>query len=116
MFFAALYSCYATALWLLSGPSAFERVGASFQAVIVTYLVTGLVGGAVVGLLLPWWKYFPGALVLGLVTAFVFGFAIETATHGPVWRWNGNVWFYLAVFSLLFGIGGPIAIKTTFRE
>jgi hypothetical protein len=63
-----LFSLYAVVIYAIS-PGTFDRLGISLGATVSLYLLGGVVGGTICGLLLPLTKYRSGATVLGAITA-----------------------------------------------
>jgi len=68
--FATCYSGYVLLLWIARGRVVFDRVGMNVWEVILAYYGSGLVGGAIVGALLPLGRSRPGAALLGFLVAF----------------------------------------------
>lgn len=74
--FAGVLALWVTAVRIFGGRSAFEELGASYPVVVLTYLGSGVVGGIIVGLLLPITRWRVGV-------AFV-GFLVGVATFSAV--------------------------------
>lgn len=66
---AALLSLVAVMVYGIRGPDVFERLGVSLPAVVTLYFLAGIIGGAVVGLLLPLTTWRLGASLVGAVAA-----------------------------------------------
>lgn len=66
---AALTSLVALAIFVLQGPGAFERLGVSLWEAIALYLLAGVVGGAIFGLLRPVANTRGGSIFVGILVA-----------------------------------------------
>jgi len=66
---AVLTSLAVVIMYLVRGPGTFERLGVSLGSTIGLYLAAGVVGGAVVGFLLPLTVWRWGAVFVGMVAA-----------------------------------------------
>ena len=66
---ALFFSLIATLQLVFGGTAAFARVGASYPAVVVGYLIAAVIAGLILALLWPLGRWWAGALLLGYVTA-----------------------------------------------
>ncbi len=72
---------------LVSGEAAFQRHGVTYPKVVLTYLVGGVVAGALAGLLAPLARWRLGGVLVGVVAALPFGGMMTYVTSGlPPWR------------------------------
>ena len=101
---ATVYSAYALVLFLLQGPTPFERNETTIQVVLLTYYAAGAIGGSVVGALSPLTRSWTGGALVGVLAAFIVEFCFATAVEGPFWRWQRDVWEALVILSIVFGI------------
>ena len=100
---ASIYAMYAIGLYALEGPRPFEQNGTSIAVVLATYYAAGVIGGGVVGLLMPFTASIVGSAAVGVLVAFISFFGIAIANEGPAWRWSSAVWVQLLIFAFLFG-------------
>jgi predicted Kef-type K+ transport protein len=68
--FGVAFSILVSVLWALGGAQSVRRDGISYGAVVVGYLVMGVVGGAIFGICRNWSHTRLGAIAIGLVVAF----------------------------------------------
>jgi hypothetical protein len=73
----AIYSVIALAIFAASGEEAFRREGTTVEMAVMLYLVGGALGGALVGVLLPWVTSRPRAAIVGAVAMTPFSVALE---------------------------------------
>ena len=66
---AVLISLVAVMMYVLRGPQMFERLGISLTSTIALYFVGGIIGGSLVGLLLPLATWRWGAVLVGIIAA-----------------------------------------------
>lgn len=93
------YIMWCGAIYLLSGTRAFERLNVSFLALAIFYVLTGLVVGAVIGLLRPLSRWTVGAYLTGLVAAIIIvGAGLLLLRGSPaLWRPQDVLTFMTAV-------------------
>ena len=76
-----LLGAWITVLRIFGGKSPFEELGTTYPAAAATYLACGIVGGALVGLMLPWVRGKWTAALMGWIAAvpcaILMGFAME---------------------------------------
>lgn len=77
---AVLLSAWALAVYLFRGPGAFQGLGTSFTVVVAVNFAAGILGGVIVGLLLPLTVWRWGAVVVGILAAIPFYLAITLAS------------------------------------
>jgi hypothetical protein len=100
---ATLYAAYATVVYLMRGGGQFAKYDTTYAATIAAYYSAGIIGGGIVGVLLPIRQNWAGALLLGLIAALVACLCIEIALSGPFWRWESSNWEEVLVLSGFFG-------------
>lgn len=110
---ATAYSAWVSVVYVFGGAEAFSHHDTTYLLVVLTYYSVGAVGGAIVGLALPWVNHPLVAILVGILVGWVFFFAIELATSGPVWRWGSDNWSRVAKLGAFMGApGGLIAQRT----
>jgi hypothetical protein len=80
--FAAVLGIWVAVMYPLGGAKAVNRIGVPFAALIVLYLVGGVAGGALVGVLLPIVRWGWGAIVVGVLAFVPFGYAVTGVLIG----------------------------------
>jgi hypothetical protein len=103
---AMLYSAYAIVLATVSGPEPFDKLGVTLETVVMTYLLGGVVAGAIVGALLPLRRTAVGRSFVGFVAAVPVFIGIFYAMQGNPARWDSSDWEGVVVISVAFGIAG----------
>lgn len=104
---ATLYSVWVALGAILGGGRNLRAAEVSLGAIVGAYYAAGLIGGALVGTLLPVGRSLPGRLLLAFIAAFTACFCVSMAMNGPFWLWGGREWRGLfAVSGLLGAIGG----------
>jgi hypothetical protein len=101
---ASLYCAYVTVLYVIAGPSPFERRHTTFVAVLVAYAASGLGGGLLYGLLHPLRRSLPGQLVVGTFISMLVFFNIGISRSGLPTTWASTDWEAVVVLGLLFGV------------
>ena len=105
--FALGLVAWAIGVFIVVGAAPFESVGASVLAVTMMYLAGGVLGGAVVGLALPWVRSRVGAYVVGVLAGIPFGsMAVGAVT-------SFRPWSGVEVFALCGGLltlCGPLGV------
>jgi hypothetical protein len=94
---------YAIVLYALRGQAPFEAIGTSLGQVIASYFAGGILGGAMVGVLWPLARHREGAIVIGIVTAFVVVAAARFASVGSFARWSSDIWVGTIIAAVLLG-------------
>jgi hypothetical protein len=106
LWFALFFSLIATAMSVFSGGEIIERQDISLPASIAIYVVGGLAGGAVLGLLRPLTRRRIGAALVGILVMTPVGMITGLILFGPIHTWDGPEWFGLIFSSILFGSCG----------
>ncbi|MFN2398928.1 MAG: hypothetical protein ABR543_09875 [Gemmatimonadaceae bacterium] len=106
LFFAVYYSAIAIAIYLLLGPSAFDRNGITLLGAIMAYFTAGVVGGIVVGLFRPLVRSLLGRMAAGILVAVPVFLVIGVTADGNITGWTGDEWVALGISSVFLGIAG----------
>jgi hypothetical protein len=105
---ATLYSAYAAFIFSISGPEAFVDRGTTLDSMLVSYYAAGILGGTVIGAMIPLARSFMGRALIGWAGAFIVFFCLTTAVEGPLWQWQRREWIGLLVATAFFGTVCPI--------
>ena len=105
---AAYYSVFALVIYSLQGAAAYDAYGLTLGKILLLYWAGGLVGGFMVGLLMPITRSRIGAALVGAVAAFPVFAGISLSIYGSEMEWG--VVIICAV--VLGGIGG-VAMAST---
>lgn len=108
---ATLYSGWVAVGAILGGGRNVRNAEVGFGAIVASYYAAGVIGGALVGTLLPLGRSLPGRLLLGCIAAFTACFCVLMAMNGPFWHWGARNWRGLFVLSGLFGVIGGAGWK-----
>jgi hypothetical protein len=110
--FAALYILFVVVLYVLRGGAPFSEQHTTFGAVILSYLVCGLGGGAIVGLLIPLTRSRAGLTLVGAITGTFVFLCIGFIDAGM--RWPTHTWVPCVFGGVL--LGGIVAhgLRNTF--
>ncbi len=103
--FAVCFSLIAVALFVVRGPSSFERLGVSLPQVLGLYAAGGIVAGFLVGLFRPFIVSLASAVVVGIGVAFPIAVCAYMLKFGPFWVWDRKPWIVSIVMSVVFGGG-----------
>lgn len=107
LLFGLVYSVIAVVLFLARGQGAFEyQAGVSLLILMGVYMVGGVLGGAVVGLLLPWTNNRWGAVVVGMIAAVPVVTGVAIAMDGMPSGWSDASLGSLILTSVLLGGAG----------
>jgi hypothetical protein len=107
LFAACFYSLVALGIYAFQGSRPFESKDITLGSTVAVYIVGGLLGGTVVGLLRPLGKRRAGAMLLGVIAMIPVSIGFVFILFGPISRWGGGELFgvlFTAVF--LGGYGG----------
>lgn len=91
---------WVTIVYATSGPDAFARKHTTYGAVIVAYLVIGLVSGAIVGAGRPHATSEGRCLLLGLAAGFPIAVGIVIAVSGMPSAWPPATRLFLPVYGI----------------
>ena len=106
---ATIYSAFATIVFALGGASVLEEYNTSLATVILAYYSGGLLGGLIVGLLMPMTRHWVGSLLVRLVVAAVVLLGARMAMSGPPWVWDRAKWDSVLFLTIVFAIGSFLA-------
>lgn len=99
----------------LVGPAHGWQAGLSYLSVIGFYLVAGVVGGALVGLLYPLTRWWIGRRVAGIVVAVPITIAVRYTVYGPG-LWTEAELQKWVVTALIWGLAMSFAPEPFARE
>lgn len=108
LFFACFYSLYVIGLYLIRGSTPFVANDTTFGQVVASYFGTGIVAGAVVGLLRPLLRWRIGAVFVGIVAAFAVFVGIALLDQGSFSQWDQDTWVSCVSLAVLFGTFGAL--------
>jgi hypothetical protein len=108
---AGLYIAWVTVLRVFAGDEPFQRQGTSFAAVIGFYALTGIVSGAIVGMLWPYKQRRFVAYVAGVLAGIPAALGLMVILRGWPTQWNPLDALAIPIFVLGFGLlfGSTIA-------
>ena len=107
-FVAAGFSLWVTVIRLAAGPAPFVQNGTTYHGLVTVYFGGFLLGGLLIGLLMPLNKFLPGRIVLGIIAVFPVYLAVNMENK-PVHEWFASENLVFAVFaSLVVGAGAGI--------
>jgi NhaP-type Na+/H+ or K+/H+ antiporter len=78
------FTVIALVIYRLRGPETFERLGTSLSQTIALYVIGGIIGGGLFGLLLPLTTYRWGASLVGVCAAVPFYLAAAVVADGTL--------------------------------
>lgn len=107
LFFGIVYCCLALLIYALQGDRSFHSNDTTLGRVLVLYLTSSTLCGAIVGMLKPlaqcsWW----GKYVVGMVAAIPISFGVGILLSQGEFPWKNSLWFAVIVSTIIFGIGG----------
>ena len=105
---AVFFSAWVTLVRILSGSEPFAEVGLSYIATITTYVILGLVGGSILGVLRRFTYAWLGAAFVGWFIAFVVYAGVSVALGNPPWRWPAFLWIVMGIASCFLGVVGGL--------
>lgn len=88
MALSAVYVAFVSAMFAVRGNRPFERLDVPYWQVASSYVVAGLLGGTVVGILRPATRSKWGAKVVGATAGTIAIAPIWAILAGPPSRWN----------------------------
>jgi MFS family permease len=104
--YAVGYSVIAAALFKLKDPSQVERMGMSLPQAIATYWAGAVLGGVLVGILLPMARWRVGAFVLGTLGTLPFFMLVSLLIAADAPWFPDQVIMALLVSMVLGGLMG----------
>jgi hypothetical protein len=107
-FFACSFSVWVTIIRLAVGPASFIRNGTTYHGLVGVYFGGFLLGGFVIGLLMPLSRFLLGRMLLGIVGVFPVYLAVNMESK-PVREWFASENLVFAVFASVL-VGGAVGI------
>src|SRR4051812_44073909 len=89
---SGMYCLVALLLYIIRGPTLFAKYGLTLGTLMLTYVVGGITGGWIVGVLRPLTHWRFGAILVGISVGFVVYGAAGIAMYGPVTHWDWSAW------------------------
>ena len=90
-------------LYVLGGSRRFEANNTTFQSVVVVYLTSGIIGGAMAGLLRPLICSLLGSICVGVIIAFFTVSNVVFSMRGDPRAWQAEVWMLIFLVSVVLG-------------
>lgn len=115
VFMAAVAGALATVTFLLRGEAPFRALELSYARAMLIYLVTGAVGGALVGLSARWVKHRWVSATLGVIVATMLELILRTA-RGDIAVWARIDVIALVLYALLMGVPCGLILHAIFFE
>lgn len=113
---ATFYSAFVLILFMIRGDSAFEANDITLLGTISAYYFGGIVGGVIVGLLLPLATWRWGSVIVGVVAAVPVFLGIGIAMYGGPGSRGPNDRFGLVTAAILLGGFGGYAFWEPVRR
>lgn len=113
---ATLLSIFVVLSGLWRTRSTTEAFGLSLRSIVLTYYAAGILGGALVGLVLRLgdnWRTRTVACILG---SFAFYGCVAVAMEGSVLRWDRGQWQMVIAISVLAGAAFAFMTRNDFRS
>jgi hypothetical protein len=104
--YALVYSLIAAALFKLKDPAQVERMGMTLPQAIATYWAGAVLGGVLVGILLPMARWGVGAFVLGTLATLPFFMLVSLLIAADAPWFPDQVIMALLVSMVLGGLMG----------
>lgn len=89
---AAFYCLWVTAVYIVNGSAPFERNGVTFFSTVTSYLILGIVGGVIVGVLRPLSERRLGAYGIGFIVGLLSALGLMILVAGWPTRWDVPEW------------------------
>lgn len=103
---ATLYSLWVLIVYVFHGAAAFTALDITFGGLVLTYYVTGIAAGALIGLLSPLARSKAGAMLVGWLGAFLVTVGISLNMFGFFTKWVPANWVICAVVALFPAVAG----------
>ena len=100
---ATIFSAWVLYNHSVAGSRAIERSGATVAGLVLAYYSAGVIGGALVGALIPLARRPGGTILIGCVTAVIVVFALQTARKGSFWNWDRRTILQTTLLGVAFG-------------
>jgi hypothetical protein len=95
---ACFYCVFVVVLYLAQGAAPFEAHETTLGTVILIYFAGGITAGALVGLLRPLARWWPGAMLIGFLAAVLVFLGIDVAQTGIGKRRDWQAIFAVSLF------------------
>jgi hypothetical protein len=109
LFFAGFYSLFVLLIYPFRGEEPSQSTGVGLVAIIVTYVIGGMLGGAIVGLLRPLMRERWGAILVGMIAALPVVLGFTFAMYGSMATWEGSTWGGTLLTAVVLGTIGAVA-------
>jgi hypothetical protein len=104
LFVAVLYCLWVSAVYVIRGTEPFDRQGISYAALVTTYIVVGVLAGAIVGTLRPLARSKLGAFGIGFAAAVPISGGLAIALFGAPLKWGAGGFTVVAIYAALVGL------------
>src|SRR6185437_16691712 len=104
LFFGVVYCAIGLLLRIGRGPDFLRGYGITFGQLMLLYAAAPIAGGLIVGLARPLTRWRAGAVIVGMMAAFVIWSGICMTLQGPVNRWHSDDWVLNAILAVVTGI------------
>jgi hypothetical protein len=109
---ATMFSAWVVLVYLVGGRGAFDEMGTTVYAVLLCYYIAGIIGGALVGLLLPLTRTLVGRMLVGGIASLVVCVSAQTTLQGAAWHWDRTTLVVTTVIAVVVGmILGPLIAR-----
>lgn len=106
IFAAMLYGVFAVVVWLFHRAQ-LRAEGLSIFTILLSYLLAGISGGALLGFLFPLTTDRSGSVIVGVLAFSPAALCVGVTLGGLPWTWTGANWFaFFMTASLLGGWAG----------
>lgn len=100
---ATIYSVYAMILFAFRGAAPFQAHGTTLVMILLTYYTAGIIGGALLGALVPLTRSLPGLIAVVTLVAWLVYVCTFVTLKGPFWTWSAEQWMDSMILGLLIG-------------
>ncbi len=107
-FMASGFSLWATLIRLVGGPAPFASNGTTYLGLVSVYFGGFLLGGFLIGLLMPLSRFMVGRMLLGIMGVFPVYLAVNMESK-PVREWFASDNLVFAVFASVV-VGGGVGV------
>jgi hypothetical protein len=113
---AMLYILFVLGMYVLRGSASFNAQHVSLGEVILSYLICGLGGGAIVGTLAPLTRTRFGVTVVGIVVGLFVGISFGIVDQGMPMQWSHKTWVTFMLTGVLLGGLGANSLWSVLRS
>lgn len=107
------YAGVGVGIVVLTWPAAIKSSWSQVPLIGLAYLGSGVLAGAVVGLLRPWVRTSLGAGIVGFLSA-IPAVTLALLTSNKFAAWSGAETFSVLVTSIILGVPGGLACRRSF--